>query len=279
MNYKMVCIDMDGTLLKKRKSISDESKKTIKEVADKGVKVVITTGRLYNNAGYYSDLVGASTEVIAANGAVIRTKRSDKVIFKKNIDKDICKKIMQAANECGLVLHLHTMDTIITNSYISNAIARAVFSTKDNKDFLIDIKTVKNEKKLNEVLEIYKDDIVKCIMFSISAERSEKFRKRLDELSDIVYYCSGHRSIEINAKDISKGNAVKFLAKHYGIKREEVICIGDNENDISMIEYAGLGIAMGNGIDKVKCIADYITDTNENDGVSKALKKFILNNG
>ena len=168
------------------------------------------------------------------------------------------------------------MDTIITNSYISNAIARAVFSTKDNKDFLIDIKTVKNEKKLNEVLEIYKDDIVKCIMFSISAERTEKFRKRLDELSDIVYYCSGHRSIEINAKDISKGNAVKFLAKHYGIKREEVICIGDNENDISMIEYAGLGVAMGNACDKIKEISNFITDTNNNDGVAKVIEGFII---
>lgn len=276
MDYKMVCIDMDGTLLKKRKSVSKESKKTIKEVADKGVKVVITTGRLYNNAAYYSDLVGASAEVIAANGAIIREKRSDKIIFKKNIDKNICKKIVKAANECGVVLHVHTIDTIITNSYISNFIARFVFSGKKNKDFLINIKTVKDEEKLDEVLEEYKDDITKCIMFSISAKRTEKFRQRLNEIDDIVYYCSSFTGIEVNAKGVSKGNAVKFLAEHYGIKREEVMCIGDNDNDISMIEYAGLGIAMGNGIDKVKDIADYITDTNENDGVSKALKKFIL---
>lgn len=279
MKYKMVCIDMDGTLLKKRKAVSKESKKTIKEVADKGVKVVITTGRLYNNAAYYSDLVGASAEVIAANGAVIRAKRSDKVIFKKNINKDICKKIVMAANECGVVLHLHTMDTIITNSYISNAIARVVFARKKNKDFLIDIKTVKDEEKLDEVLETYKDDIVKCIMFSISPKRTEKFRKRLDEIDNIVYYCSSFTGIEVNAKGVSKGNAARFLANYYNFKREEVMCIGDNENDISMIEYAGLGVAMGNGIDKIKKIADYVTDTNENDGVSKALKKFILNNG
>ena len=169
--------------------------------------------------------------------------------------------------------------TFAYHGYDSNGIARVVFVTRKNKDFLIDIKTVKSEEKLDEVLEIYKDDIVKCIMFSISPKRTEKFRKRLDEIDGIVYYCSSFTGIEINAKGVSKGNAAKFLTNYYNFKREEVMCIGDNENDISMIEYAGLGVAMGNGIDKIKEIADYVTDTNENDGVSKALKKFILNNG
>ncbi|MFU0825856.1 MAG: hypothetical protein ACFWTK_12930 [Clostridium sp.] len=77
-------------------------------------------------------------------------------------------------------------------------------------------------------------------------------------------------------KGISKGNAVKILAEFYGLKREEVICIGDGENDLSMIKYAGLGIAMGNAPDYVKKEADYITETNDEDGVAKAIEKFIL---
>ncbi len=277
MSYKMVCIDMDGTLLGKRKSISEESKKVIKEVASKGVQVVVTTGRLYNNAAYYSELVGASAAVIAGNGAVVREKRSNEVIFKSKINDSICKKLLEIADKCGVVLHLHTIDKIITNSYISNLITRLVIPGMKNKEFSIEVETIKGEKNWSKALERYKGEITKCIMFSISPEKTEKFRKELKNINDIVYYCSGHRSIEINEKGVSKGNGVRILAEHYGIKREEIICIGDNENDISMIEYAGLGIAMGNAIDKLKDKANYITDTNINDGVRKALEKFILN--
>lgn len=277
MSYKMVCIDMDGTLLGKRKSISEESKKVIKEVANKGVQVVITTGRLYNNAAYYSELVGASAAVIAGNGAVVREKRSSDIIFKSKINENTCKKLLKIADKCGVVLHLHTIDKIITNSYISNLITRIVIPGIKNKDFSIGVETIKGEEKWSEELNKYKGEITKCIMFSIFPERTEMFRKELDNIDDIVYYSSGNRSIEINAHGVSKGNGVKILADHYGIKREEIICIGDNENDISMIEYAGLGIAMGNAIDKLKEKANYITDTNVNDGVRKALEKFILN--
>ncbi|MDQ0150510.1 Cof-type HAD-IIB family hydrolase [Eubacterium multiforme] len=276
MSYKMVCIDMDGTLLSKRKTISDESKKVIKEVNEKGIKVVVTTGRLYNNAAYYSNFIGASDAVIAGNGAVIREKNSDEIIFQSDIDINVCKRLLIIAKKCGIILHMHTMNEILTNSYISNVIARVVLPGIKDSDFPIKITTIKGEDNWDNELKNYKGKITKCITFSVSPKKTEMFRKELDNIKEIVYYCSGHRSIEINAKGVSKGNGVKILAEHYGISRDEIICIGDNENDISMIEYAGLGIAMGNGIEKLKEKANYITDTNDNDGVRKALEKFIL---
>lgn len=277
MIYKMVCIDMDGTMLGKRKSVSEESKKTIKEVSKKGVQVVVTTGRLYNNAAYYSNLLGASDTVIAGNGAVIREKSKDKPIFKSEIDLEIIKKLLLAAKKCNVVLHLHTIDEVITNSKVSSLIAKIVLPDIKNRDFPVNIKVIKNLKDIDDSIKGYKGKVTKCIMFSPFKDRTEMFRKELDKIDGITYYCSGGRSIEINKLGVSKGNAVKMLAKYYGIKREEIICIGDNENDISMIEYAGLGIAMGNGIPKLKEKANYITDTNVNDGVRKALEKFILN--
>lgn len=273
MSYKMVCIDMDGTLLGKRKSISEASKKAIKEVSKKGVKVVVTTGRLYNNAAYYSDFIGASDAVIAGNGAVVREKMKKKPIFKSEIDIEICKKLILAAKKCGVVLHLHTVDEIITSSYVSNLIGKIVLPGIKDANFPIKFKTI---KKCDEI-EPYKGEVTKCIMFSIFKDRTKLFIEELKKIEGITYYCSGGRSIEINALGVSKGNAVKILGEHYGIKREEIICIGDNENDISMIEYAGLGIAMGNGIKELKEKSNYITDTNVNDGVRKALEKFILN--
>ena len=94
-------------------------------------------------------------------------------------------------------------------------------------------------------------------------------------MEEVVYFGSGSRSVEINNRGVSKGRGVKALADYYGFKREEIVCIGDNENDISMIEYAGLGVAMGNAIDEVKELADYITDTNKKNGVAKAIKKIF----
>lgn len=103
-----------------------------------------------------------------------------------------------------------------------------------------------------------------------------KIKDEINKLNSVDCFASGDHSLEINYKDVSKGNAIKSLLDKYNIKEEELVCIGDNENDISMIKLAGLGIAMGNAISEVKNIADYITDTNKRDGVAKAIEKFIL---
>ena len=137
--------------------------------------------------------------------------------------------------------------------------------------------TVKSRDEWIKVFEKENGSMAKCIALSTNTKKVIEARAKIEKLSNVVTFASGGHSLEINCKGVSKGNAVKVLAKKFGINREEVICIGDNENDISMIEFAGLGIAMGNAIDKVKDAADYITDTNKNNGVGKAIEKFILN--
>lgn len=276
MKYKMICIDMDGTLLGKKRRISEESKVALKKARDKGVHIVIATGRLYNNAAYFSELVGADSAVIGGNGAIIREKREKEEIYRSRFTIDICKKLLALADKHKVVLHFHTVNSIISNSYISANVARVVLKGRNDKEFNINLSTIKTKKSWDKLLELEGEKVTKTILFSPKAERIEAYRKELDNMDEITYFVAGTRSIEINMKDVSKGNAVKMLAEHYGIKREEVICIGDNENDVSMIKYAGLGIAMGNAIPKLKEIADYVTDTNTNDGVRKAVEKFIL---
>lgn len=276
MKYKMMCIDMDGTLLGKGRKISEESKIALRKAREKGVQIVITTGRLYNNAAYFSELVGVDSPVIGANGAIIREKRSNEIIYRSSFNEKITKKILELANKYRIVLHFHTVSSIISNSYVSTTVARIVLPGRNHKDFKVNLRTIKGKEKWLKALEKYSDKVTKIIVFSPSAKRMEEFRKEIGKIDEITYFTSGNKSMEINMKEVSKGNAVKILADYYGIKREEVICIGDNENDVSMIEYAGLGIAMGNAIPKLKKIADYVTDTNKNDGVRKAVEKFIL---
>ncbi|MGL4875819.1 MAG: Cof-type HAD-IIB family hydrolase [Clostridium sp.] len=276
MKYKMICIDMDGTLLGKNRRVSEKSKEVLREASKRGVKIVITTGRLYNNAAYFSELVGASAAVIGGNGAVIMEKNKIKPIYRSRFNKEICKELLELADKHKVILHFHTVSNIVSNSYLSSNIAKVILPGRRYDGFNIHLGTIKSKRVWDRVLEEKAEAITKTILFSLEPKRIEAYRKDLDKIEGITYFTSGNRSIEINMKGVSKGDSVRRLAEYYGIKREEVICIGDNENDVSMIEYAGLGIAMGNGIQKVKDIADYITDTNVNDGVRKAVEKFIL---
>lgn len=276
MGYKMVCIDMDGTLLSSRKKISDENKNAIKKVYDKGVEVVVTTGRIYNNAEYYSNLLGVKSPVIAANGAIVKSKVDSRILYENPIKIEECIKLIDLLYEMKLLFHFYTTDGIFCNNVLTR-IATKAYMTKQvgHESLKINYHVIKSKEKWKEFFKENNNKITKCIIFSISPEQIVKCKERLKALEGIVYFGAGKRSIEVNNRGVSKGNAVRALAQKYGIKREEIICIGDNENDLSMIEYAGVGIAMGNAIDSVKEIADYITSSNDDNGVAKALGKFF----
>ena len=276
MTYKMVCIDMDGTLLGKRKKISKESKEVIKKVHDKGVEIVVTTGRIYINAAYYSHLLGVESPVIAANGAIVRDKHTNKVIYENPIKTDVCIKLIDLLYKMNFFFQFYTLDGIYCGDKVT-MLATKLYMTKQvgYENLKIKYYVIKDLKEWKEFFEKTNGQITKCIAFSLDPNKILDLKKELKEFKDIVYFGAGSRSVEINNKGVSKGKAVKALADYYGFKREEIVCIGDNENDISMIEYAGLGVAMGNAIEEVKELADYITSTNKENGVAKAIKKFF----
>jgi Cof subfamily protein (haloacid dehalogenase superfamily) len=131
---------------------------------------------------------------------------------------------------------------------------------------------------LEKIIEENYQIILKVVIVSDMDEIGElkKLRNEIINMMDVEVVSSAENNIEIMSKGISKGNAVKILGDIYGISKDEIICIGDSENDISMIEYAGLGIAMANATDDLKAAADYVTDTNDNDGVAKAIEKIVF---
>lgn len=277
MKYKMICIDMDGTLLGKGREISEENKKIIKEAHDEGAEIVVTTGRIYNNAAYFSNILGVKSPVIAANGAIIREKHDSKIIYKNTIPIEVCIRLVKLLYKNKMHFHFYTTDSI----YCSNNLIKLgteIFMTKQiGYDSLkINYHVEKTLKGWEELFNRLGDNITKCIAFSPNKKKIKNFKEELNKVDEVVYFGSGSFSIEINHKGVSKGNAVQELAKYYGFNKDEIMCIGDNENDLSMIQYAGLGIAMGNAIDAVKKAADYITDTNKRHGVGKAIKKFVL---
>lgn len=276
MAYKMVCIDMDGTLLGKGRKVSEESKKVIKEIHEKGVEIVVTTGRIYNNAAYYSHLLGVESPVIAANGAIVREKHTNKVIYENPIKTEECIKLIEILYRMKFLFHFYTLDAIYCGNELTKFATQLYMTKQVGYDNLkIKYHVIKDLEKWKEFFRKTNGEITKCIAFSIKPNKITELKKELDKLNSVVYFGAGARSLEINNKGVSKGKAVKALADYYGFKRDEVVCIGDNENDISMIEYAGFGVAMGNAIEPVKKLADYITDTNKDNGVAKAIRKIF----
>lgn len=277
MEYKMVCIDMDGTLLGKGKKISEENKNAIKRVHEKGIKIVVATGRIYNNAEYYSHILGVMSPVIAANGAIVRDKINSRVIYENPINHKECLQLIDLLFEMKMFFHFYTLNGIYSNNLVTD-LATKLYMKKQigYEDLKIQYHIIKDKKRWKEIFKNNTNEINKCIAMTLNPKKMIEFKEKLKDIKGIVNFGSGSRSVEINNSGVSKGNAVKALADYYGIKREEIVAIGDNENDLSMIEYAGVGVAMGNAIDSLKDVADYITSSNKENGVAKALEKFFL---
>ncbi|MBC2580797.1 Cof-type HAD-IIB family hydrolase [Clostridium sp. DJ247] len=277
MSYKLVCIDMDGTLLNSKRKITENTRSVLKNAHNNGVHIVITTGRIYDNAEYYSDLIGVKSPVIAANGAFIKEKDKDEIIYKSILGKKLSTKILNICSKYEAALEFHTSQKMYLGNKLDKSIINLLMQKTLLKEEKIEIIHVKNIEQWKTILHNEEENIVKCIISNRNEEELQKIRNEVEKLDDVEVVSSARDNIEITCKGTSKGRAVEILAGYYNLKREEIIAIGDSENDLSMIEYAGLGVAMGNAIDLVKRKANYITDTNDEEGVAKAVNKFIMN--
>ncbi len=273
MSIKLICIDMDGTLLKDQQIVSEENKKAIKEAIEKGVKVAITTGRMYDCAKLYSKEIGLDTPIIASNGAFIGYK--DEVIYNNPLSISNIKAFLDVTKKYNLNSYVTANFGIISDYELPETHVYKVLNKTLNEDERIKL-LVTND--MNKAMEEYNGQILKGVCVDGQhIDELVKARKELEDLNmDVEIVSSWDDNFEIMKKGSSKGEAVKALTEYLGLKQDEVMCIGDSENDLSMIKYAGVGVAMGNAIEKVKKSADYITDTNVNDGVAKAIRKFVI---
>lgn len=275
MKYKLVCIDMDGALLGKNHSISDENIDALKRAYNKGIVIAICTGRLFYSAMQYSSVLNINGPIIASNGTYIRERDSKSELYKNPLTTEEVSIICDILEKNNIKFYyINTFDTAMSKNEFPKdhayVIANEKFKFEKKIQLIVDDNILKHVKE-------HSKNVLKVI--AIEKENKEKLRKVKEELRKLNMFevvSSGEENVEIMKKGSSKGKAVKVLAEKLNIKREEIICIGDNENDISMIKYAGLGIAVANGIDDLKNEADYVTDTNLNNGVAKAIHKFIL---
>ncbi|MGL4450831.1 MAG: Cof-type HAD-IIB family hydrolase [Sarcina sp.] len=275
MKYKLIAIDMDGTLLSNKHEVPEFNKEMIKKATEAGVKIAITTGRLFASARKYSDLIGVETPIISSNGAYIREKDRDEVIYESNFSRKQFEEVNEVIKKYKFQTYMNTSDTVISEDKLPDD--HAYKMVDDELDDKYKIKFIE-DVSFEEAYKDFSNDILKfiCIDESTDKEELKKAKEELLKFDDLEIVSSWKNNFEVMPAGTSKGSAVQKLAEILGIKQEEVICIGDSENDLSMIKYAGLGVAMGNASEIIKENANYITDTNCNAGVGKMIAKFIF---
>ena len=265
MNAKLIAIDLDGTTLNSHHQIPQEVKETLQQKRKEGAYVVICTGRpLVGVTDFLEELEFDSDNdyVITFNGALIQKVKSGEIIAKHTLDINDFYRFATLSKKLGL--HMHTQEQGTTYT----------FNRDISKYTIYESYLTKMPLKYRTFDEIPQDIVISKMMLidepDLIDKAIPKIPKELFEQYELVR--SMPCFFEILNKQASKGNAVKQLADILNIPRENVMAIGDNLNDISMIEYAGLSVAMGNGAEQVKEKAKYITKTNDEHGVAYAIK-------
>ena len=271
---KLIAIDMDGTLLNEKKHIDKAQKEAIHEAVEAGIKIVLCTGRpLYGILPFYEELglseLDSEGYVILNNGCSIHKTKDWELIDQVNFTSDDIDYLYKFSE--GYDINF----TLVNDYYYFNIGRKPTDELITDAGFVFsDITNISLKEAKNGKHKIIK------IMFLGNPNIMADFQKENENILKNKY--SGVLSqpyiYEILPKGNNKGTGLKKLAKKLGIKQEEIMAIGDGNNDIEMFEYANYSVAMENGTELAKKAAKYQTDNNENDGVAKAIRKYALNN-
>lgn len=266
--YKLIALDMDGTLLDEEKKISPGNYAAIQQARENGVKIVLASGRpLIGFKRYLEELnlISEDDYAVAFNGALVQSTEGNEMISKTTLALEDYKYLYELSKKLEVNIHALTEDSVIT--------------PKDSKYTRVESEINKIPTEIIAVEDVHEDTTIVKVMFVDEPELIEEIMENIpEEVKDrYTIVRSAPFFLEFLDKSVNKGSGVASLAEKLNIKQEEVICIGDAGNDIHMIQYAGLGVAMGNAFPEVKRVANFITKTNEQDGVAHIINKFILN--
>jgi len=265
-NFKMICLDIDGTLLNSNHEITENVKSAINIVANENkIPVVLVSARMPKGITFLQKELEIEQPIICYSGALILDK-DNKVLSKEFIDVSNLENIYKLASENNIHISLYK-----DNEWY---IEEMDYWAKQESEITNIIPKISDFNDLIEEWEIEGTGPNKILCMANPNEIN--FLKENTTATDLNIYPSKPTYLEIMPTNASKTSAINILQKKFNVERSEIIAMGDNYNDIDMLEYAGLGIAMGNAPDDVKKYANDITSTNNEDGVAEALKKYVI---
>lgn len=264
MKISCAVFDLDGTLLTSQNRISETDLKTLRDLSREGVKIIIATGRSLLQIREYVHTLGIADPVITCNGGVVLNPTTGEIILERFLRSDDAKRILSSFINEGADFLFYTRDAI----YHSVGSVRIDFYKNYNNgakdEFKVPIKSF--SEYCNEKF----DDIHKILI----CDKNERVSELYDTFNDkgtLTVISSGKDLIDIMCEETSKGHAIKVLAEHLNIPISEIVAFGDSPNDEEMLSAAGFSVAMGNAEETVKKVADFVTKTNDELGITYAL--------
>ena len=266
--YKLVALDMDGTLLNSQKVITPRTKQAIQAARDKGVVVVLASGRPIEGMHHsLAELAMNSNDdyVLSYNASLVQRVASKEVIRKQILTGADAKVIARLARELGTFVHAFSPERgLITEAH--NPYTQHESDINGMPITLMDFVELSDDEEIVKVMMVAQAPILTDAIAQLPAGLYQ----------DYTVVQSAPFFLEIMHQNSNKGTGVAMLAEHLGFDACEVICMGDAGNDQHMIQYAGLGVAMGNATDDIKALANHITLSNDEDGVAVVIEDFIL---
>ncbi len=288
--YKLVAIDLDGTLLNSYGEVSENTKEEIKKAIENGIEVVLASGRPISSVEDLANELQANHYLISGNGAIVYDMYKKEVVYDKFLSKEQVLNIVKICEENSIYYNIYTENEVLTKSLNYNTL----FYYSEN--------THKQEEKrtnINILTDVYdyilKSNDQKYLKVTVCDQSQIVFAsiiKKLRTINDIDVLDVAHMSkkiiksgteevlveycyTEITNKNVNKWTALEYIMKEKNIDRSEVVAIGDNINDKEMIEEAGLGVAMGNSTPTIKEVANVEVGTNNEEGVRETFQKYI----
>lgn len=269
MKYKLIALDMDGTLTNSQKEISVKTKNKLIDLNKRGINLVLASGRPIKGLYQAEELAFSKYGgyLLAFNGSRVMDYRTKQIVNQRTFSLEIAREVYQMAKENGLAILTYGMGYIITED--------------DQDQYVIQEQRINQMpiKKVDSLINSLPKDINKLLITG----HPDKLAVLVNDFiavfaGKLAIYRSAPFFIEVNPLGVDKASALADLAAKLAIKPEEIMAFGDGYNDIEMISSAGMGISMANGIQEAKAVADYITASNDREGVYEALERFDREN-
>ena len=270
---KMVALDLDGTTLNQDKQISPRTVEDFRRAMETGVHIVVSTGRTFQSLPAQLYTIDGLEFAITSNGAHITELATKKTIYENYLSAQAVEDVVRHLRGTGLSVETFVegrayidrreLDEMKTSGSTYRD-REYVLSTRNPVDNIFDF-ILQNKSRIENISVNYE-----------FLEEKEKWKSLLGGISGITLTSSFSHNFEIGGDSTSKAEALRFLMERVGVSAEELMACGDSLNDAEMIRLAAVGVVMGNASEEMKAIGDYVTDTNENEGVAKAIEKFVL---
>lgn len=273
MDIRMIALDLDGTTLNSDGRLSDINKETIEEAIDKGIHVVVASGRVL--AALPEEVVNIKglQYSITSNGARVTDLKRGESIYDNCISCEVIDRVVEIALDRGLSLEAFWDDTAYIDAVFYRDIEQNGCPFR-NREYVLRTRNPRDD--FYEAMMANKNKIENINIFFDDLEYLESMRGVFETIPNCTITSSIKNNIEVGGATTSKADAVEHLAGMLGVESENIMCFGDAPNDIKMIEYAGFGVAVGNAWGGTADHADYVAESNDDSGVGLTIRKFAL---